>query len=79
VLCGGSRQDNDWSEGWDEELGNDILKRCCELCPDLGRPEDLQVIAKNVGLRREFILAYILFDAIERLMLRAKLLTTREF
>lgn len=51
VICGGSRQDNDWSGEWDEKLGNDILKRCCELCPELGRPEDLQVIAKNVGLR----------------------------
>lgn len=53
VVCGGSRQDNDWSEEWDEESGQDILKRCCELCPELGKPEDLQVIAKNVGLRRE--------------------------
>ncbi|KAL1795272.1 hypothetical protein ACET3X_007088 [Alternaria dauci] len=51
VILGGSRQDNDWSAEWDEELGQDIMKRCCELCPELGKPEDLQVIAKNVGLR----------------------------
>ncbi|KAG9188078.1 hypothetical protein G6011_02001 [Alternaria panax] len=51
VILGGSRQDNDWSEEWDEELGQDIMKRCCELCPELGKPEDLQVIARNVGLR----------------------------
>jgi D-amino-acid oxidase len=31
------------------------MKRCCELCPELGRPEDLQVISKNVGLRREYL------------------------
>ncbi|KAI4909921.1 hypothetical protein J4E85_011418 [Alternaria conjuncta] len=51
VILGGSRQDNDWSEEWDEELGQDIMKRCCELCPELGKPEDLQVIGRNVGLR----------------------------
>lgn len=51
IICGGSRQDNDWSEKWDEQLGQDILKRCCELCPELGKPEDLQIIARNVGLR----------------------------
>ncbi|OAG15238.1 hypothetical protein CC77DRAFT_1025005 [Alternaria alternata] len=53
VILGGSRQENDWSAEWDEELGQDIMKRCCELCPELGKPEDLQIIAKNVGLRRE--------------------------
>ncbi|KAH9880602.1 hypothetical protein IAQ61_000896 [Plenodomus lingam] len=51
VICGGSRQDNDWSAEWDEQLGQDILKRCCELCPELGKPQDLQVIARNIGLR----------------------------
>ncbi|CAN9205486.1 unnamed protein product [Alternaria alternata] len=51
VILGGSRQENDWSAEWDEELGQDIMKRCCELCPELGKPEDLQIIAKNVGLR----------------------------
>ncbi|KAL7780214.1 hypothetical protein CFE70_010236 [Pyrenophora teres f. teres 0-1] len=51
VILGGSRQDNDWSDEWDEELGQDIMKKCCELCPELGKPEDLQVIGKNVGLR----------------------------
>lgn len=29
------------------------MKRCCELCPELGRPEDLQIISKNIGLRRK--------------------------
>ncbi|KNG48846.1 d-amino acid [Stemphylium lycopersici] len=51
VILGGSRQDGDWSADWDEELGQDIMRRCCELCPELGRPEDLQVIGRNVGLR----------------------------
>ncbi|ENI03985.1 hypothetical protein COCC4DRAFT_171670 [Bipolaris maydis ATCC 48331] len=51
VILGGSRQDNDWSAEWDEELGRDILRRCCELCPQLGKPEEVQVLAKNVGLR----------------------------
>jgi D-amino-acid oxidase len=54
VILGGSRQEHNWSEEWDEELGKDIMKRCCELCPELGRPEDLQVISKNVGLRRKY-------------------------
>jgi len=54
VILGGSRQDNDWSDEWDEELGQDIMQRCCELCPELGAPEDLQIIARNVGLRREY-------------------------
>ncbi|USP79165.1 D-amino-acid oxidase [Curvularia clavata] len=51
VVLGGSRQDNDWSPEWDEALGQDIIKKCCKLCPELGKPEDLQVIARNVGLR----------------------------
>ncbi|KAF2127939.1 D-amino-acid oxidase-like protein [Dothidotthia symphoricarpi CBS 119687] len=51
VILGGSRGDNDWSGEWDEELGQDILRRCCALCPELGKPEDLQVIAQNIGLR----------------------------
>jgi hypothetical protein len=54
VILGGSRQDNDWSEEWNEELGQDIMKRCCELCPELGKPEDLQIISRNVGLRRKY-------------------------
>jgi D-amino-acid oxidase len=55
VILGGSREENDWSDVWDEELGKDIMKRCCELCPELGRPEDLQVISRNIGLRRKFV------------------------
>jgi hypothetical protein len=36
------------------ELARDIMKRCSELCPELGRPEDMQVISHNVGLRRMY-------------------------
>ena len=53
MILGGSRQDNNWSAEVDMALGDDILKRCCELCPELGSPEDLQVISHNVGLRRK--------------------------
>ncbi|KAF1830295.1 hypothetical protein BDW02DRAFT_104958 [Decorospora gaudefroyi] len=51
IILGGSRQDYDWSGTWDETLGQDILERCCALCPELGRPSDLQVLARNIGLR----------------------------
>lgn len=61
MILGGSRQDNDWSEEWDEQLCQQIMQRCCALCPELGRPEDLQVIAKNVGLRREFFSIFPFF------------------
>ena len=54
MILGGSRDDGNWSDEWDEELGKDIMKRCCELCPELGKPEDLLVISRNIGLRREF-------------------------
>jgi D-amino-acid oxidase len=54
VILGGSRQDGDWSAEIDMELGKDIMKRCCELCPELGKVEDLQVISHNVGLRRKY-------------------------
>ena len=56
MILGGSREDNNWSDVWDEELGQKILQRCCALCPELGKPEDLQVISKNIGLRRKFLL-----------------------
>lgn len=54
VILGGSRDDNNWSDEWDEKLGKEIMQRCCALCPELGRAEDLQVISRNIGLRREF-------------------------
>ncbi|KAF2450689.1 nucleotide-binding domain-containing protein [Karstenula rhodostoma CBS 690.94] len=51
VVLGGSRQDNDWSAEPDMSLAQTIMERCCALCPELGKPEDLQVISHNVGLR----------------------------
>ncbi|KAF2189187.1 FAD dependent oxidoreductase [Zopfia rhizophila CBS 207.26] len=51
VILGGSRQDGNWSGEVDMELARDIMERCCKLCPELGKPEDLKVIAHGVGLR----------------------------
>ncbi|OSS53068.1 hypothetical protein B5807_02063 [Epicoccum nigrum] len=51
VILGGSRQDNDWSNEWDPELEAQILERACKLAPELGKPEDLQIIGRNIGLR----------------------------
>jgi hypothetical protein len=53
VILGGSRQENNWSDEWDEELEQQIIRNCCELAPELGQPGDLQVIARNIGLRRK--------------------------
>lgn len=53
VILGGSRQDNDWSNEWDSELEAQILERSCNLVPELGKPEELQIISRNIGLRRE--------------------------
>jgi D-amino-acid oxidase len=53
VILGGSRQENDWSNEWDKELEEQIIRNCCELAPELGQPEDVQVIARNIGLRRK--------------------------
>lgn len=61
VILGGSRQDNDWSAEWDSELEAQILERACALAPELGKPEDLQVIARNIGLRREYPLDLRIF------------------
>jgi D-amino-acid oxidase len=54
VILGGSRQEGNWSPEVDLQLGKDIMEKCCALCPELGRPENLQVISHNVGLRRKF-------------------------
>jgi len=54
VVLGGSRQDGDWSEAADIQLAKQIMENACALCPELGRPEDLQIVSHNVGLRRKF-------------------------
>lgn len=51
VILGGSRQDNDWGADIDMELAQVIMKRCCDLCPELGRVEDLKIISHGAGLR----------------------------
>ncbi|EXJ86544.1 hypothetical protein A1O3_03497 [Capronia epimyces CBS 606.96] len=51
VIIGGVRRDNDWTGEPDMELAERIKIRCCALAPELGRPEDLQIISHNVGLR----------------------------
>lgn len=56
VILGGTRQDNDWSDKWDFEIEAQILQKSCELAPELGRPEDLQIISRNIGLRRKSLL-----------------------
>ncbi|KAM0608385.1 hypothetical protein ACHAP0_007865 [Verticillium nonalfalfae] len=51
VVLGGCRQDGNWSGEVDEALAQDIMRRCCALAPELGRPEDLKIIRQGVGLR----------------------------
>jgi len=51
VILGGCRVDNDWSGDVDLDFAEDIRRRCCVLAPELGKPEDLKVLAHGVGLR----------------------------
>ncbi|KIW47053.1 hypothetical protein, variant [Exophiala oligosperma] len=51
VIIGGVRRDHDWTAEPDMQLAERIKERCCAIAPELGRPEDLQVISHNVGLR----------------------------
>ncbi|KAI1617869.1 D-amino-acid oxidase, variant 2 [Exophiala viscosa] len=51
IILGGVRRDNDWTAEPDMELAERIKQRCCALAPELGKPEDLQVLSHNVGLR----------------------------
>lgn len=53
VILGGCRMDGVWTGEIDLEFAEDIKRRCCVLCPELGRPEDLKVIQHGVGLRRK--------------------------
>ncbi|PSN66642.1 FAD dependent oxidoreductase [Corynespora cassiicola Philippines] len=51
VVLGGSRQDGDWRAEPDMQLAEEIVEECCRLAPELGKPEELQIISHNVGLR----------------------------
>lgn len=53
VILGGCRQKGSWNREVDEKLAEEIKERCCALCPELGRPADLQVMSHGVGFRRE--------------------------
>lgn len=54
VVLGGCRLDGVWKGEPDMAFAEDIKTRCCKLCPDLGKPEDLKVLKHGVGLRRRF-------------------------
>lgn len=51
VILGGCRENGNWSGEVDLDFAQQIMKRCCALAPELGRPEDLKVIKHGVGLR----------------------------
>lgn len=54
VIIGGVRLDNDWDGSFDESRVERIKQRACQLAPELGKPDDLQVVRHNIGLRRKF-------------------------
>ena len=56
VVLGGCRLDGVWDGNIDLDFAEDIKRRCCALCPDLGKPEDLKVLYHAVGLRRKLFL-----------------------
>ncbi len=58
IILGGCRMDGVWDGEVDLEFAEDIKRRCCELVPELGKPEDLKVLQHGVGLRREFLSFY---------------------
>lgn len=51
VVLGGCRQNGNWDGKVDPDFAKDIMRRCCALAPELGKPEDLKVIKHGVGLR----------------------------
>jgi glycine/D-amino acid oxidase-like deaminating enzyme len=52
VIIGGTRRDYDNSDTVDYALVDQIKRRACDICPELGKPEDLKIIKHNVGIRR---------------------------
>jgi D-amino-acid oxidase len=53
VILGGCRQKDNWDGEVDLEFAEVIKKRCCDLVPELGKPEELRVIKHGVGFRRK--------------------------
>lgn len=51
IVLGGCRENGNWDGEVNLEFAKDIMKRCCALAPELGKPEDLKVIRHGVGLR----------------------------
>ncbi|KAF2205345.1 nucleotide-binding domain-containing protein [Delitschia confertaspora ATCC 74209] len=51
VVLGGSRQEGDWDGEVDMKLAKSIMEKCCSVCPELGKVEDLKVLGHGVGLR----------------------------
>lgn len=52
IVIGGLRLDNIWDDSFDVSLSDCLKRWACQLCPELGKPDDLQVVQNNVGLRR---------------------------
>lgn len=52
IIIGGVRLDQEEDDSIDEAREERIKTRACQLCPELGHPEDLKIIGHNVGLRR---------------------------
>lgn len=53
VVLGGCRGDGDWNPNADPQLTEQIKKYAVELCPELGKAEDLKVLSVGVGFRRK--------------------------
>jgi hypothetical protein len=51
IIIGGIRLHLDYDEKPDMQLAERIKRRACDICPELGRPENLKVIRHNVGFR----------------------------
>jgi glycine/D-amino acid oxidase-like deaminating enzyme len=54
IIIGGVRHDNNWDDSVDTSLAERAKQRACQLCPELGKPEDLKVIRYSIGLRRKY-------------------------
>ena len=54
IIIGGVRLNDNWDPSFDISLTDRIKERACQLCRELGNPEDLQVVQNNVGLRRKY-------------------------
>ncbi|KAI5306076.1 hypothetical protein KEM56_002302 [Ascosphaera pollenicola] len=51
IIIGGIKVDGEWSDAIDQKRIEIIRERACQLCPQLGKPDELQIIRHNVGLR----------------------------